>query len=154
MPVFEEWIAIKAPPEAVERCLTDPSQMERWMSPLQMIEPREGAWMQPGSTMRLRLKTIGMPHVDYTVVERAPGRLIIRLDGFLIGTYERRWFVDGDKTIMLARVDYVVPNAAVRPFFTYLGQLFAQFDLRIELDRIRRLLETGTPDVVYEVAAG
>jgi hypothetical protein len=151
VPVFEEWIAIKATPDAVERCLTDPNLMERWMSPLQMIEPREGPWMQTGSTMRLRLKTLGMPHVDYTVVERVPGRLIIRLDGFLVGTYARRWFADGDTTVLLARVDYVVPNEGLRPFFTYLGQLFAQFDLRIELDRIRRLLETGSPELATQV---
>ncbi|MGQ9480112.1 SRPBCC family protein [Chloroflexus sp.] len=141
MIVQEQFVSIKAPPATVERYLTDPQLMMEWRSPLVVLDPIEGELMTLGSKHKLRLKSLALAGSTYTVTERDSNHILLTIDGLWRGQELWRWFADGDRTIVQNRVEYEVPDPSLRVFVVGLGQIFASLDMRIQLDRMRMLIE-------------
>ncbi len=141
MIVQEQFVSIKAPPATVERYLTDPQLLAQWRSALVVLDPIEGELMAPGSKHKLRLKSLALAGATYTVTERDSGHILLTIDGLWRGQELWRWFADGDRTIVQHRVEYEVPDPSLRVFVVGIGQIFASLDMRIELDRLRLLIE-------------
>lgn len=144
MIVQEEWVSITTTPEVVERHLTDPSLMAQWRSPLVQLEPLEGDLMTLGSVHKMRLKTLGMAGPDYTVTERDGGQILLTISGMLVGTELWRWFPDGPRVVVQNRVEYEVPDESLRVFVVGIGRFVADLDMRVQLFRLRELIE-GPP---------
>jgi hypothetical protein len=68
---------------------------------------------------------------------------LLKIEGLWQGQELWRWFADGDRTIVQNRVEYEVPDPSLRVFVVGLGQIFASLDMRIQLDRLRMLIEGG-----------
>ncbi len=146
MIVQEQFVSIKAPPATVERYLTDPELMAQWRSPLVVLDPIEGDLMALGSKHKLRLKSLALAGATYTVTERDSGHILLTIDGLWRGKELWRWFADGDRTVVQNRVEYEVPDPSLRVFVVGLGQIFASLDMRIQLDRLRMIIEgSGQP---------
>ncbi|WP_322494828.1 SRPBCC family protein [Chloroflexus sp.] len=146
MIVQEQFVSIKAPPATVERYLTDPELMAQWRSPLVVLDPIEGDLMALGSKHKLRLKSLALAGATYTVTERDSGHILLAIDGLWHGKELWRWFADGDRTVVQNRVEYEVPDPSLRVFVVGLGQIFASLDMRIQLDRLRMIIEgSGQP---------
>lgn len=146
MIVQEQFVSIKAPPATVERYLTDPKLMAQWRSPLVVLDPIEGDLMALGSKHKLRLKSLALAGATYTVTERDSGHILLTIDGLWRGKELWRWFADGDRTVVQNRVEYEVPDPSLRVFVVGLGQIFASLDMRIQLDRLRMIIEgSGQP---------
>lgn len=146
MIVQEQFVSIKAPPATVERYLTDPELMAQWRSPLVVLDPVEGDLMALGSKHKLRLKSLALAGATYTVTERDSGHILLTIDGLWRGKELWRWFADGDRTVVQNRVEYEVPDPSLRVFVVGLGQIFASLDMRIQLDRLRMIIEgSGQP---------
>ncbi|WP_322510645.1 SRPBCC family protein [Chloroflexus sp.] len=149
MIVQEQFVSIKAPPATVERYLTDPELIAQWRSPLVVLDPIEGDLMALGSKHKLRLKSLALAGATYTVTERDSGHILLTIDGLWRGTELWRWFADGDRTILQHRVEYEVPDPSLRVFVAGIGQIFVSLDMRIELDRLRMIIEgSGQPSAV------
>jgi hypothetical protein len=140
----EEWVSINTTPDVVERWLTTPELLDQWRSPLVILEPLEGDLMAPGSLHRMRLKSLALAGAEYTVAERDAGHILLTISGLWRGKELWRWFSDGSRTIVQNRVEYEVPNEALRVFVVGVGRLLAELDMRIQLDRLRRMIE-GPP---------
>ncbi len=146
MIVQEQFVSIKAPPATVERYLTDPELMAQWRSPLVVLDPIEGDLMALGSKHKLRLKSLALAGATYTVTERDSGHILLTIDGLWRGKELWRWFADGDRTVVQNRVEYEVPDPSLRVFVVGIGQIFASLDMRIQLDRLRMIIEgSGQP---------
>jgi hypothetical protein len=145
MIVQEEWVSINTTPEVVERHLTTPALLAQWRSPLVVLEPIQGELMALGSGHKLRLKSLALAGADYSVVERDSGRILLAINGLWRGTELWRWFADGPRTVLQNRVEYEVPNESLRVFVLGIGRFLADLDMRIQLDRLRQLIEGPPP---------
>ena len=144
MIVQEEWASINTTPAVVERYLTEPALLDQWRSALVVLEPLQGDLMALGSVHKLRLKSLALAGATYTVTERDGGKLLLAIDGLWQGTELWRWFPDGARTVVQNRVEYEVPDPSLRVFVLGIGRFLADFDMRIQLDRLRQLIE-GPP---------
>lgn len=140
----EEWVSINTTPDVVERWLTTPTLLDQWRSPLIILEPLEGDLMTLGSLHRMRLKSLALAGAEYTVTERDNGHILLTISGLWHGQELWRWFSDGSRTIVQNRVEYEVSNSSLRVFVVGIGRLLAELDMRIQLDRLRSLIE-GPP---------
>ena len=141
MRVQEEFVSITTTPAVVEQYLTTPALMDEWRSPLTILEPLEGDLMSLGSLHKMRLKTLMLSGAEYTVVEREPGHILLKMEGPWEGTELWRWWADGERTVLQHRVEYDIPDPSLRVFINGFGFLFAQLDMRVELERLRQLIE-------------
>ena len=143
MIVQEEWVSISTTPDVVERWLTEPALLDQWRSPLVVLDPLEGDLFAPGSVHKLRLKPLALMGAEYTVAEREPGRILLTIGGLWRGSELWRWFADGPRTVVQNRVEYEVPNESLRVFVVGVGRLLAELDMRLQLERMRQLIEGG-----------
>jgi hypothetical protein len=141
MIIQEQFVSIRTTPAEVERYLTDPTLLRAWRSPLVELDPIDGQLMALGSKHKLRLKTLALNGADYTVTARDTGRIEMSIDGLWRGSELWRWFTDGDRVVLQNRVEYEVPDPSLRVFALGLGQFVATFDMRVQMDRLRMLLE-------------
>jgi hypothetical protein len=142
MIVQEEWVSINTTPDVVERHLTDKSLFARWRSPLVQLEPVEGELMALGSVYKMRLVSLALADgAVYTVSERDRDHILLRIDGLWRGTELWRWFADGKRTVVQNRVEYEVPNSTLRVFVAGLGQIFGSLDMRLQITRLRQVIE-------------
>ena len=146
MIVQEEWVSITTTPEVVERHLTDPALMAQWRSPLVQLDPIEGDLMTLGSVHKMRLKSLALAGADYTVSERDDSHILMTISGMWVGTELWRWFADGPRVVVQNRVEYEVPNEGLRVFAVGIGRFVADLDMRIQLFRLRELIE-GPPSL-------
>lgn len=144
MIVQEEWVSIATTPDVVERHLTEPALMAQWRSPLVQLDPLEGDLMTLGSVHKMRLKSLGLAGADYTVTERDDQHILMSISGMWEGTELWRWFADGPRVIVQNRVEYEVPNESLRVFVVGIGRFVADLDMRVQLFRLRELIE-GPP---------
>lgn len=144
MIVQEEWVSITTTPDVVERHLTDPALLAQWRSPLVQLDPLEGDLFAMGSVHKMRLKTLGLAGADYTVTERDGGHILMTISGMWEGTELWRWFADGARVVVQNRVEYEVPNESLRVFVLGIGRFVADLDMRVQLFRLRELIE-GPP---------
>jgi hypothetical protein len=144
MIVQEEWVSITTTPDVVERHLTDPALMAQWRSPLVQLDPLEGDLFTLGSIHKMRLKSLGLNGADYTVTERDGEHILMTISGMWEGTELWRWFSDGNRVVVQNRVEYEVPNESLRVFVLGIGRFVADLDMRVQLFRLRELIE-GPP---------
>ncbi|MCU0490372.1 MAG: SRPBCC family protein [Chloroflexaceae bacterium] len=145
MIVQEEFVSINASPATVERYLTDPKLMDGWRSSAVVIDPLEGELMTLGSMYRLRVKALGLTGAEYTVAERDSSHILLTMDGMWRGSELWRWFPDGNRTVLLNRVEYEVPNEALRVFVVGFANVLAQLDMRLQLVRLQQMIEKSVP---------
>lgn len=141
MRVQEEFVSITTTPTVVEQYLTVPALMNGWRSPLTVLEPLEGELMALGSMHRLRLKSLLLAGATYTVTERDSSHILMTISGPWQGTDLWRWWVDGTRVVVQNRVDYEITDPSLRVFVYGFGFLFAQLDMRIQLERLRQQIE-------------
>lgn len=141
MRVQEEFVSITTTPTVVEQYLTVPTLMDGWRSPLTVLEPLEGELMALGSMHRLRLKSLLLAGATYTVTERDSSHILMTITGPWQGTDLWRWWVDGARVVVQNRVDYEITDPSLRVFVYGFGFLFAQLDMRIQLERLRQQIE-------------
>lgn len=144
MIVQEEWVSITTTPDVVARHLTEPALMAQWRSPLVQFDPIEGDLMALGSSHMMRLKSLGMVGATYTVTERDAQHLLMTISGLWEGQELWRWFADGSRVVVQNRVEYEVANESLRVFVLGIGRFMADLDMRIQLFRLRELIE-GPP---------
>jgi hypothetical protein len=141
MRVQEEFVSINAAPQVVEQYLTTPILMEGWRSPLTVLEPLEGELMAPGSMHRMRLKSLMLAGATYTVTERDSNHILLTVEGPWQGTDLWRWWADGSRTVVQNRVEYEISDPSLRVFVYGFGYLFAQLDMRLQMERLRQQIE-------------
>ncbi|WP_129671977.1 SRPBCC family protein [Candidatus Chloroploca sp. Khr17] len=141
MIVQEEWVSITTTPDVVERHLTEPALMAQWRSPLVQLQPVEGDLMSLGSVHKMRLVSLGLAGSDYTVVERDREHILMKINGLWEGQELWRWFADGSRVVVQNRVEYEVANDGLRVFVLGLGRFVADLDMRVQLFRLRELIE-------------
>lgn len=146
MIVQEEWVSITTTPDVVERHLTDQTLMAQWRSPLVQLDPVEGDLMALGSVHTMRLKSLGLTSANYTVTERDSSHILMTISGTWEGTELWRWFADGPRVVVQNRVEYEVANQGLRIFAVGIGRFVADLDMRIQLFRLRELIE-GPPSL-------
>lgn len=144
MIVQEEWVSINTTPDVVERHLTDPALLAQWRSPLVQLEPIEGDLFAPNSRHMMRLISLTMAGAEYTVTERDDQHILMTMSGMWEGTEIWRWFADGPRVVVQNRVEYEVTNEAVRVLALGIGRFVANLDMRVQLFRLRELIE-GPP---------
>jgi hypothetical protein len=106
-----------------------------------VLEPLEGDLMAPGSMHRMRLKPLALAGATYSVAERDGGHILLTIDGPWRGSDLWRWFADGPRTVLQNRVEYEVSDPSLRVFAVGFGQIFASLDMRLQLERLRQLIE-------------
>ncbi|NWF79666.1 MAG: SRPBCC family protein [Chloroflexi bacterium] len=154
MIVQEEWVSINTTPDVVERYLTSPDLMSQWRSPQVVLEPVQGELMTLNSIHKMRLKPLGLVGSDYTVTERDSGRIVMKIEGPWEGTELWRWFADGNRTVVQNRVEYEVDNPGLRVFVLGIGRFLADLDMRIQLERLRQLIEGPPPSITALFGGG
>jgi hypothetical protein len=105
--------------------------------------------MTLGSSHKLRLKSLAMAGSDYTVAERDGGKILLAINGLWQGTELWRWFADGPRTVVQNRVEYDVSDASLRVFVVGIGRFLADLDMRIQLERLRQLIEGPPPQLPF-----
>ncbi len=143
MIVQEEFVSIQATPDVVERYLTEVALLDQWRSSLVILEPLEGDLMALNSKHRMRVKPLALTGAIYTVSERDKNHILLTIEGPWQGTELWRWFADGPRTLVLNRVEYEVPNEALRTFVVGFGTFFSRLDMRLQLLRLQQLIEGG-----------
>ena len=141
MIVQEEWVSITTTPDVVVRYLTEPALMNQWRSPLITFEPIEGELMTLGSSHMMRLKSLALAGATYHVAERDDQHILLKISGLWEGQELWRWFVDGSRVVVQNRVEYEVANESLRVFVVGIGRFMAELDMRIQLFRLRELIE-------------
>lgn len=144
MRVQEEFVSINTTPDVVEKFLTTPALLDTWRSPLTVLEPLEGDLMTLGSMHRMRLKSLFLTGATYKVTERDANHILMTIDGPWMGTDLWRWWVDGPRTVVQNRVEYEISDPSLRVFVYGVGYLFAQFDMRLQMERLRQQIEGPT----------
>jgi hypothetical protein len=105
------------------------------------LEPIEGEWLALNSAYRFRLKNLAFEGPIYTVTERAEGRIALNIEGTWRGSELWRWFADGPRTVLQHRVEFEVPDPALRLLVDTIGVVVGQLDMRLSLERLRQLIE-------------
>ena len=140
--VFEQSIKIKASAVTTETCITDLKLMHRWLNPLLKCEPI-GQWnTNKGSLSRFTIKIPFLePTLRSTVVEREPGLIVWKFDGFFQG--RDRWECQPipNGTFLLNRFEFEIPNSLVRWGFNNFAANLTKKDMQAQLRRLKRVAE-------------
>ncbi|MGA1409973.1 MAG: SRPBCC family protein [Prochlorotrichaceae cyanobacterium] len=145
--VFEQRIQIQAPAQVVEQCLTERSLMHQWLNPALRCDP-VGEWsVALGAKSRFILNIpIWEPALENEVVERRPGLIVWQFRGFFTGTDRWECLPQGeDKTELLNRFEFQIPNPLVNVGFQVFAAHWTQRDMQAQLKRIQQLAETLSP---------
>lgn len=140
--VFEQSIAIQASATLVERCLTDPVLMHRWLNPLLRCEPI-GEWSTAlGSQSRFIVQIpVLRPMLISEIVEREPGLIVWEFKGFFTGRDRWECQPQAQGTLLLNRFDFKIPNPLVRLGFNTLAVNWTRDDMKAQLRRLKRVAE-------------
>jgi Polyketide cyclase / dehydrase and lipid transport len=140
--VFEQSIQIKASATVVERCITDPTLMHRWLNPALRCEPI-GDWdTEVGGKSRFIIQLpLLQPTLNSVVVEREPGLIVWQFEGFFKG--RDRWECQPSQhgTLLLNRFEFNIPNPLVRFGFSTFAAKWTQQDMQAQLRRLKRVAE-------------
>jgi hypothetical protein len=139
---FEHSILIEAAPALVERTFTELDLMHRWLNPVLICEP-VGEWStQVGSQSRFRIQVpIASLSLDNEVIDRGPGLIVWKFDGFFRGT--DRWEchpVEGG-TQLINRFTFEIPNPLIRVGFSLFAARWTARDMQTQLQRLKNVAE-------------
>lgn len=140
--VFEHTVHINASATTVERCFTDLTLMHRWLNPALRCEP-VGEWSTDiGGRSRFVIQIpILKPTLYSTVVEREPGLVVWKFDGFFRGRDRWECQPEQDGTRLLNRFEFQIPNPIVRIGFKTFAAQLTQKDMEAQLKRLKRVAE-------------
>lgn len=140
--VFEQSIQINASATVVERCITDQILMHRWLNPALRCEP-VGEWStEVGSRSRFVIQVpLLQPTLNSVVVEREPGLVVWKFEGFFQGC--DRWECQpADKgTRLVNRFEFEIPNLIVSWGFNTFAANWTKDDMQAQLRRLKRVAE-------------
>jgi hypothetical protein len=140
--VFEQSIEINASATVVEQCITDNALMHRWLNPVLRCEP-VGEWRTDlGSKCRFIIQIpVLRLGLNCTIVERKPGLIVWGFEGYFKG--RDRWECQpvSQKTLLLNRFEFEIPNPLVRFGFNTFATTWTQKDMQAQLQRLKRVAE-------------
>ena len=140
--VFEQSIEINASATVVERCLTDQVLMHRWLNPVLLCEPI-GEWStQIGSRTRFLIKIPFLkPTLNSVVIEREPGLIVWGFEGFFKGCDRWECQPTSQKTKLLNRFEFEIPNPLVSWGFNNFAANWTKKDMKAQLRRLKQVAE-------------
>ncbi len=138
MPVFEQSIQIPAPLQLVDRCVTEPDLMQRWLNPLLKCESI-GPWsVAAGSRFRF---IIGIPWLkptlDCVVSERRENLVVWCFTGFFEGSDRWECVPETAGTLLINRFTFEIPNPLLAAGFNLTAAALTQRDMQDQLKRLR-----------------
>ncbi|MBO3464048.1 SRPBCC family protein [Aetokthonos hydrillicola Thurmond2011] len=140
--VFEQSIQINATATVVERCITDLSLMHRWLNPALRCEP-VGDWSTDVGSKSYFIIQIPIiePKLNSTVVERRPGLIVWKFEGFFQGC--DRWECQPIEkgTRLVNRFEFEIPNPLVSWGFQTFAEAWTKQDMQAQLHRLKQLAE-------------
>lgn len=138
MPVFEQTIQIPTSPEIVDRCVTDPELMSRWLNPMLRCESI-GPWsVGVGSRFRFIIQIpILHPTLDCVVSERQDNLVVWSFTGFFEGSDRWESAPDSQGTLLLNRFSFRIPNPLLATGFNLTASALTQRDMQDQLRRLR-----------------
>jgi Polyketide cyclase / dehydrase and lipid transport len=149
--VFEQSIQVDASATAVEKCITDPVLMHRWLNPALRCEP-VGDWStELGAKSRFVIQVpLLQPTLNSVVVERKPGLIVWEFSGFFRGRDRWECLPTEKGTSLVNRFEFQIPNAIVRYGFKTFAFDWTKQDMQSQLRRLKRVaeqeyLKTATP---------
>jgi hypothetical protein len=149
--VFEQSIQVDASATAVEKCITDPVLMHRWLNPALRCEP-VGDWStELGAKSRFVIQVpLLQPTLSSVVVERKPGLIVWEFSGFFRGRDRWECLPTEKGTSLVNRFEFQIPNAIVRYGFNTFAIAWTKQDMQSQLRRLKRVaeqeyLKTATP---------
>ncbi|HAG81005.1 MAG TPA: SRPBCC family protein [Cyanobacteria bacterium UBA12227] len=140
--VFEQSIQIKASATIVERCITDQVLMHRWLNPVLRCEPI-GKWSTDlGGRSRFIIQIpLLQPTLKSEVIERQPGLIIWKFEGFFKGRDRWECQPNDTGTRLLNRFEFEIPNPLVSWGFNTFAASWTQNDMKAQLRRLKRVAE-------------
>lgn len=141
--VFEQAIQIQASAIAVERCLTDLTLMHRWLNPALRCEPVGGEWStELGSQSRFVIQMpLLQPTLKSVVIEREPGLIVWGFNGFFQGRDRWECNPELEKTRLVNRFEFNIPNPVIRFGFDTFAATWTQQDMQAQLRRLKQVAE-------------
>lgn len=143
MTEFQQSIYIQAPVAVVEQTIIDPMLMHRWLNPLLRCQP-VGEWCTAlGGQFRFSLRIpILEPTLQATVIERQPGLIVWRFEGFFSGCDRWQCHPEGEGTRLLNCFEFSIPNPLVAFGFHTFAAGLTQQDMQRQLRRLKAVAET------------
>jgi Polyketide cyclase / dehydrase and lipid transport len=140
--VFEQSIQVSASATAVEKCITDPQLMHRWLNPALRCEP-VGEWSTDlGGKSRFIIQIpLLQPTLDSVVIERKPGLIVWEFSGFFRGRDRWECLPTENGTSLVNRFEFQIPNAIVRYGFNTFAIDWTKQDMQAQLRRLKRVAE-------------
>ena len=140
--VFEQSIHINANSTITEECLTNLKLMHRWLNPLLKCEPI-GTWdTNIGSLSRFTIKIpLIQPSLRSIVLEREPGLIVWKFDGFFSGRDRWECQPTTEGTFLLNRFEFVIPNPIVSWGFNNFAVSLTKKDMQSQLRRLKQVAE-------------
>lgn len=141
--VFEQAIQIQASAISVERCLTDLTLMHRWLNPALRCEPVGGEWStELGSQSRFVIQMpLLQPTLKSVVIEREPGLIVWGFNGFFQGRDRWECNPELEKTRLVNRFEFNIPNPVIRFGFDTFAATWTQQDMQAQLRRLKHVAE-------------
>jgi hypothetical protein len=141
--VFEQSIQIQASAIVVERCLTDLTLMHRWLNPALRCEPVGSEWSTDlGSQSRFVIQVpLIQPTLKSVVIEREPGLIVWGFNGFFQGRDRWECNPELEKTRLVNRFEFNIPNPVVRFGFDTFAATWTQKDMQAQLKRLKQVAE-------------
>lgn len=138
---FRQSIYIAASIAVVDRCITDPDLMHRWLNPALRCEP-VGKWStHVGSRSRFVVQVpLLQPSLDNLVTERQLGLVVWSFTGFFRGSDRWECQPEGTGTRLLNWFEFEIPNPLVRFGFNLAATLTRQ-DMQAQLQRLKQIAE-------------
>lgn len=143
--IFEQTIQINTTAAVVERCITEPLLMQRWLNPLLSYEPIGDSSTHLGAKSRFVIQIpIIKPTLNSTIVERQPGLVVWSFDGFFKG--RDRWECQPieNGTRLINRFEFEIPNPIVSWGFKVFAEQLTKEDMNAQLRRLKLVAETLT----------
>jgi Polyketide cyclase / dehydrase and lipid transport len=139
---FEHSILIDCPPAIVERTLTELKLMHQWLNPVLICEP-VGEWSTSvGSQSRFRIQVpIVSLSLNNEVIDRGPGLIVWKFDGFFRGTDRWECHPVEQGTQLINRFSFEIPNPLIRLGFALFAARWTARDMQTQLQRLKTVAE-------------
>ncbi len=140
--VYEQSVLISTTATKVERCFTEQSLMHRWLNPALVCEP-VGEWKTTkGSEFNFKLKVpVLAPTLRSTVIERSPGLIVWKFDGFFRGCDRWECQPAANGTKLLNRFEFTIPNPLISFGFKQFAASLTKKDMESQLQRLKQVAE-------------
>ncbi len=140
--IFEQSISIKSSATIVEQCITDLELMHRWLNPALKCEPVRKWSTEIGGRSRFIIKIpLINPTLSSEVVEREPGLIVWKFEGFFKGRDRWECQPTATGTKLINRFEFEIPNPLVSWGFNQFAANWTKTDMQAQLRRLKRVAE-------------